>query len=194
MRLITKRICEAFRVGVSLRIDNSYTDGTSLFLFGNKIAEYRNNGLWITNAGWQSRTTMERLNGIAGVMVIQRNHQWYLNGEAWDGNWIHVSSMRQEVMPSESNEDEYVDFDMTFEWISREGYSKPCYAVFHTTNQSELDPVEKALNDNGIKTRRAESDTNGVYKINYFIVVLPTDYKKSLSLTKKANSYEHLQD
>lgn len=187
MRQITRQIISAFREGRTLRISNSYTDGTSLFLFGNKIAEYRGNGLWITNAGWQSKTTMERLNGIDGVRVRQRNHQWYLNDVAWDGNWVHVASMRQEVL--EPDVDEYVDFDMTFEWKSREGYSKPCYAVFHTTEPSELDPVEKALNDNGIKTRRAESDTEGVYKINYFIVVLPTDHKKSLSLTKKVNSY-----
>ena len=63
-------------------------------LHGNKIA-YRYNDpertLSITNAGWQSVTTKERLNGIPDVSIHQMNFVWYLNGEEWDGSLIDVS-------------------------------------------------------------------------------------------------------
>lgn len=61
---------------------------TILKLFGNEIA-YRYNDpertLSITNAGWMSDTTRERLNGIEGVNIRQSKGVWYLNGEEWDG-------------------------------------------------------------------------------------------------------------
>ena len=60
-----------------------------LLLHGNEIA-YRYNDpertLSVTNAGWFSVTTKERLNAIDGVSINQKNWLWYLNGEAWDGN------------------------------------------------------------------------------------------------------------
>ena len=66
---------------------------TILKLHGNKIA-YRYNDpqrtLSITNAGWQSNTTKERLNAIDGVSINQKNWIWYLNGKEWDGNLIDI--------------------------------------------------------------------------------------------------------
>jgi len=44
----------------------------------------------ITNAGWQSNTTKERLNGLSGVSIYQKNFQWFLNGKPWNGDWITV--------------------------------------------------------------------------------------------------------
>jgi len=90
-RKVTTSIVSAFMTGKSLSVDNSTTDGTSLFLFGNKIAEKRNGGLHITNAGWQSNTTKERLNALPNVSICQKNHVWYLNGKVWDGKWTKVS-------------------------------------------------------------------------------------------------------
>jgi hypothetical protein len=66
---------------------------TILKLFGNEIA-YRYNDpektLSITNCGWESSTTKERLNGIEGVRIHQRKGQWYLNGKEWNGELINV--------------------------------------------------------------------------------------------------------
>jgi len=94
MKKTTSKICDAFMQGKTLRVNNSYTDGSSLFLFDNKIAEQREDGLWITNAGWQSNTTKERLNGLDGVSISQKKGVWYLNGNEWDGQWIRVSDGR----------------------------------------------------------------------------------------------------
>jgi len=62
---------------------------TTMKLHGNTIA-YKligdvGTGLFIMDGGWQTSTTKERLNGISGVNIVQRNFQWFLNGEAWNG-------------------------------------------------------------------------------------------------------------
>ncbi len=100
MRKITSEICRAFENRQSKRSGNSETDGTSLFLHRNKIAEWRDGVLWITNAGWQSNTTRERLNGLQGVAINQKDFQWYLNGEAWDGEWRAVNESRDDNEPA----------------------------------------------------------------------------------------------
>lgn len=184
MTEITRKIIYAFAERRELRISNSYTNGDALWLFNNKIAEHRPDGIWIRNAGWFSKTTKERLNGINGVLIIQRRGSWFLNGIAWDGEWININTMSQDEGDTglESGTNEYVEFDMTFEWKSKERYSKPVYSVFHTTSEDQLSEVEDLLKANGIKTRRTESDTEGIYRVNYFIVVLPEDHKKSLKL------------
>ena len=59
-----------------------------LLLHGNEIAYQYNDPertLSVTNAGWFSNTTKERLNAVEGVRINQKNWVWYLNGEAWDG-------------------------------------------------------------------------------------------------------------
>jgi len=90
-RKVTTQIVSAFIAGSQLKVGNSRTDGQALYLHGNKIAEKREDGLYISNAGWQSNTTKERLNGIPGVSILQRNWDWFLNGNAWDGTWTKIA-------------------------------------------------------------------------------------------------------
>jgi len=61
-------------------------------LHGNVIAckERQTGRLFITNCGWQSNTTKERLNAIKGVNIHQKNFVWYLNGKEWDGRWVEI--------------------------------------------------------------------------------------------------------
>lgn len=91
MRKITKSIVNAFVSRSSKSLGNTISNGNELFLHGNKIAEWRVNELWITNAGWFSSTTKERLNALPGVSIYQKDHQWYLNAGKWDGQWLKVS-------------------------------------------------------------------------------------------------------
>ena len=192
MRQITQKIVWAFERRQTLRIDNSRTDGQSLWLFGNKIAEWRNNRLWVSNGGWSSTTTKERLNGITGVHVQQRRGTWFLNGNEWNGSWVDVSNWNEfgntiqyvsqyEVEPEQ--EDDGFEFDITSEWTEF-GYSKPVYSVFHTLVERNLEAVETKLNGEGIPSRRMESDTDGVYRPNYFIVVRPEDVDRAVSLVQ----------
>jgi hypothetical protein len=216
MRLATERIMRAFRNRESLTLSNTRTDGTSVWLFGNKIIDRRSDGIWITNAGWNSNTTRERLNGLENVHVQQKNFQWYLNARAWDGRWVNVErwdyllsiTPRQQlenlraqgnemenfdfsvlIEPTapepEPNTEPEIEFDVTNVWIEKGQYSKPLYSVTHKLNESELEPIEKLLNDSGVPTKRMESDTSGVYKPNYFIVVLPNDYVSSIKILKE---------
>jgi hypothetical protein len=97
MRKITAQSVDAFMDARPFKKDNMQVEVllncTIMKLYGNAIA-YRYNDpdrtLTITNCGWLSNTTKERLNGIPGVSINQKKGQWYLNGEVWDGNLIDV--------------------------------------------------------------------------------------------------------
>ena len=51
------------------------------------------NMLSISNAGWSSNTTKERLNGLPNVRINQKNWTWYLNGNEWSGEWTRVGTV-----------------------------------------------------------------------------------------------------
>jgi hypothetical protein len=98
MRLITKHAIEAFMDARQFKKQNMQVEVqpnvTILKLHGNPIAYRYNdpfNTLSISNCGWQTNTTKERLNAIPGVSIQQRNFEWYLNGEKWNGNLIDVN-------------------------------------------------------------------------------------------------------
>lgn len=90
MRKVTEIIRAAFMARTAKACGNSSTDGESLFLHGNKIARWNGNTLEITDAGWPTRTTHERLNGLPNVSVCSVRRVQHLNGKPWDGSWIAV--------------------------------------------------------------------------------------------------------
>jgi len=67
---------------------------TVLKLHGNAIA-YRYNDpkrtLTVTNCGWFSNTTKERLNALPNVNIRQKNFKWFLNGKEWNGEKIDIN-------------------------------------------------------------------------------------------------------
>ena len=90
MRKVTQQAVAAFMNGYDFKSGNTMVQDGKMYLHGNKIAEWRDGELWITNAGWSSNTTKERLNGIPGVSIQQRDWRWYLNGYHWQRQWIRV--------------------------------------------------------------------------------------------------------
>jgi len=95
-RKITKEAVSAFLSRTPFRKSNMVVENdggvTYLKLHGNKIAAINSsNEMWVSDAGWSTNTTKERLNGLPGVRVNQKNHQWYLNGEQWNGDPIYVT-------------------------------------------------------------------------------------------------------
>lgn len=97
MRKITKESIDAFLNAKKFKKSNTEVrvlpNVTVLILFDNEIAYKYNdpqNTLMITDAGWQTNTTKERLNGLPNVSIHQKNRQWYLNGEKWDGELIDI--------------------------------------------------------------------------------------------------------
>ena len=94
-RKITQESVQKFLDGVPFKKSNMEVsrEGTIYYLklHGNKIAALESDGkMWVSNAGWRSNTTKERLNGLPGVRVHQKNYQWYLNGNVWDGSPQYV--------------------------------------------------------------------------------------------------------
>lgn len=97
MKKITEDSIQAFMNAEKFKRDNTEVEVlpnvTVLKLFGNEIAYRYNNPertLSITNCGWKTNTTKERLNGLPTVSVYQRLGVWYLNDEEWDGKLIDV--------------------------------------------------------------------------------------------------------
>lgn len=97
MRKITELAIERFESVIPFRQGNTEVEVlpnvTVLKLFGNEIAFLYNDPektLSITNAGWQTVTTKERLNGIEGVSISQSKGVWYLNGMEWGGELIDI--------------------------------------------------------------------------------------------------------
>jgi|TARA_R110002012_G_scaffold223622_1_gene395594 hypothetical protein len=95
MRKITEDAIRAFRNNQPFKRGNTWVQITHgrrfLHLHGNVIAEMTPHGeLWICDAGWQTVTTKERLNGFNMVNIVQKDFEWYLNGELWDGSLIKV--------------------------------------------------------------------------------------------------------
>lgn len=108
MSQITIDAIRALRNGTNFKRGNTkvshHNNEAHLLLHGNLIAYYaEQGGLFISNGGYTpqgsryhsdaptgSRTTMDRLNGLPNVNIHQKNFQWFLNGEEWDGEFIKV--------------------------------------------------------------------------------------------------------
>ncbi len=97
MRQITQQSIDAFMNAKPFNKQNMSVDVlpnvTILRLHGNAIAYRYNNPektLSITNCGWFSNTTKERLNGLPNVSIQQKNFDWYLNGKEWNGEIIDI--------------------------------------------------------------------------------------------------------
>lgn len=81
MRQITNNACSAFEAGRNFCQSNTLVKDGAMYLFGNKIAEWVDGKLHISMCGWASSTTRERLNGLRGVSITQKDYQQYLNGQ-----------------------------------------------------------------------------------------------------------------
>lgn len=103
MRNITKQIAAAFKAGIKKANGNTMTDGKSVWLHGNKIAENRNGVLFVSLAGWNTNTTRERVNGILCKFghfsrFSQLNFAPYFGGKQINSNdWINAETGEAQV-------------------------------------------------------------------------------------------------
>ena len=104
MKQITKESVKAFLNAKKFKKSNMIVEVlpnvTVLKYQGNEIAYKYNDPektISITNCGWESRTTKDRLNGVIRLSglnieeIYQKNWKWYLNGKAWDGSLIDLN-------------------------------------------------------------------------------------------------------
>lgn len=94
MRTITKLAVDALLKKRNFSQSNTMVmqteNGARMYLFGKLIA-INEDAIYVTNAGWFSNTTKERLNGLPNVCINQKKGEWYLNGEQWDGKLSKIA-------------------------------------------------------------------------------------------------------
>lgn len=96
MRKITSESVSAFlsekEFGSSNTVVSVNIHTTELRLHGNLIASKVNGGKFISisNCGWFSNTTKERLNALPNVFIQQKKGEWFLNGEKWNGKLTEI--------------------------------------------------------------------------------------------------------
>ena len=101
MRQETQKIMSAFLRGKKASAARTHTDGRSVWLHGNLIAERGKTKLWFTLADWPTVTTRDRINGLLELSgseyrVCQRNLRQYLikDGETvrelGEDEWVSV--------------------------------------------------------------------------------------------------------
>ena len=81
MRKVSRQIKAAFEAGKSRTIGNTTTNGASVFLHGNQIIKREAGKVFWTLAGWNTVTTRERVNTIAGAGLYQKGFTPYVNGK-----------------------------------------------------------------------------------------------------------------
>ena len=94
MKKITQQSVNAFNNDMPFNKDNTIVkvgeNVTNIFLHGNLIASKVEGRLHITNCGWFTNVTKERLNALPNVSIYQKKGIWFLNGLPWDGSFTEV--------------------------------------------------------------------------------------------------------
>jgi hypothetical protein len=103
MRDITLESVHAFLNAKKFKKSNMEVITTShesnLYYHNNLIArkDLQTGKIHITNCGWETNTTRDRLNGVLILsrsnldLIRQKNWVWYLDGKAWNGNLIQIN-------------------------------------------------------------------------------------------------------
>lgn len=97
MRKITEQAARAFHSAQPFKKSNTSVEvhdtDVVLKLHGHIIAWWNTitGDYEVTLAGWPTPTTRERLNGLDGVRVTQKDYIQYLNGRPWAGTWAKIS-------------------------------------------------------------------------------------------------------
>ena len=206
------QIADAFLNGRSKKVGNTITDGKAVYLFGNKIAEWRQDGLWITNCGWPTRTTKERLNAIGSYVnfgIHQKRKEWYLasrlfqfdNAVHWDGQWARVHDSLPDGLNLDAKNKHIV---INTRWESDGGYRGRYVvdnAVYSATDtgmwedspyrsdeaMANIKYAQDILKMYGIKSKHTTCETSNVFCINHFVVVSEYDYEKANHYIQTSN-------
>lgn len=91
MKKVTLLTTTAFANGSSLKMGNSEADGDVYLLHGHPIARREGNTITISDCGYRTNVTKERLNGILSAFgqsesIYQRKGVWYIGDHEWHGS------------------------------------------------------------------------------------------------------------
>ena len=178
-------VIQSFLDGKKCKQGNGQTDGQSLYLFGNMIAQHRPDGLYVSNAGWPTRTTNKWLNMLPSTSVYMKRKEPYLNGEKWDGEMTRVNENQP---PATYLDNVGTAFDMTMRYVRLDGWrghQEPIYSIHcePDTGQYDDSPYPNAqknieakiseLKRNKIPSKVVTLETSNIFCVNHFIVVPP---------------------
>lgn len=198
-------VISAFKEGMPKKKGNIQSTGVALYYYGNKIAEWREDGLYISNGRYEgsrgetgSKTTKAILNYLLGESIIQRNFKWYLNGIEWDGGWIKVEGVSPPKIDRSKEgsifitQTKYVKID---EW---RGYEEPEFAVAGVNDtgsyedspypsnivELELLSVETVLKREGIKVKKLTYETSNVFCVHHYLIPMLKDVERAREIVK----------
>ena len=180
------QVIECFLSGKRKSSANTQTDGTTLYLFNNTIAQHREDGLYISNAGWFSKTTKERLNLLPNVSIRQVKGEWLLNGEQWDGNWIRVTEAAPPEVDTSKPSKSFITATKYVKTDGWRGYEEPIYAIAGANDTGgwsdspcpsevatrELNGLREALK--GIPIKEVVCETSNVFCVHRYLIVPPS--------------------
>jgi len=98
MRKITEKATNAIKKGKHFKLSNTRVELVDnewrMYLFNNLIAKRVFNDIYITTAGYNTRTTLERLCAI--VPIRQRKGELFVMNKSWDGSWKNILEFENE--------------------------------------------------------------------------------------------------
>lgn len=188
---------KSFIEGKAKKTPNTVSTGEGLYLFGNKIAEWRPDGLYISNGGYvvytrngnevvASATTKTRLNDLPGVRVSQAKGIVTVNGvELKNNDWIKIENT---VAPDFNPQQAGDVFDTSEKYIRTDGwrgYSEPKFAVVGANDtgtssdspcpsdvrEAELKAIAAELHKEKIETKQIVTNTSNVFCVHVYLIV-----------------------
>jgi hypothetical protein len=172
------------------------SEGSHMSLFGNKIAWVTLDGsLWVTDCGWVTPTTRDRLSAVLGLPLSIKKRSWILDGQPWDGSPKLIRTQVEKPSPSAKTNafietTEYVKFDA---W---RGANQPTYAVVGANDtgmwedspcrtdvaNAELDGVTNYLAKKGIKTKHMVCEGSNVFCAHRYLITYPHETQLARAL------------
>ncbi len=199
------QVAEAFANGEAKSQGFNQSTGEALYYHGNKIAEWKEDGLYISNGGYLgkggatgSKTTKDKLNALPKVNLYQKNFNWYLNGSKWDGEWIKVEGVVPPTIDKSKAGDIFlaqIRYVKTDGW---RGYSEPQFAVVGVSDtggwedspcpshvaESELNAITSLLKKHKIRVKKISCETSNVFCMHHYLIPQLKNVEKARELAK----------
>lgn len=172
------------------------SEGSHMSLFGNKIAWVNLAGeLWITDCGWKSKTTRDRLCAVLGLPLSIKKGSCVLDGQPWDGSPKLIRTQVEKPNPSAKTN----VFIETTEWVSFNawrGANQPTYAVVGANDtgmsydspcrtdvaDAELNDIASHLAKRGIKTKHMVCTGSNVFCAHRYLITYPHETQLAKTL------------
>ena len=199
-------VVKAFEQGKTKKQGANQSTGEALYLFGNKIAEWRNGKLFISNGGFLgkggatgSKTTKEEFNALPNVRISQVNYKWILNGKEWNGEWVNIKGV---IAPEIDKSKAGNVFVTQLKYVRTDGwrgYEEPEFAVVGANDtgtysdspcpshiaERELNAITEVLRKEKIEVKKITTETSNVFCVHHYLIPLLKNVEKARELVKQ---------